>query len=175
MKLVAKSAALKKAVALPASGPEKIRDARYLVGEDRFFVVFESGKEYGFARSLLECDDGTDVRTVDVDRGCFFFEVTQASGKRYEVPWDRVLYEAEASYPYFRGRQSAKRPMEIGKKIKELRKAKGLTQDQLARVARLLRPNLARIEAGKHRPTMDTLEKIAAALKVPLVELVRAD
>jgi DNA-binding XRE family transcriptional regulator len=169
---MAKSATVKKAAALPASGPEKIRDARYLVGEDRFFVVFESGKEYGFARSLLECDDGTDVRTVDVDRGRFFFEVTQASGKKYEVPWDRVLHEAEASYPYFRGRLSIKRPLEIGKKIKELRETKGLTQDQLAGAAGLLRPNLARFEAGKHRPTMDTLEKIAAALKVPVVNLI---
>ena len=169
---MAKSVALKKSVALPASGPEKIRDARYLVGEDRFFVVFESGKEYGLARSLLECDDGTDVRTVDVDRGRFFFEVTQASGKRYEVPWDRVLHEAEASYPYSRGRVSVKRPLEIGKKIRQIRETKGLTQDQLARAAGLLRPNLARVEAGKHRPTMDTLEKLAAALKVPVVDLI---
>ena len=151
---------------------DKMRDVRYQVEADRFFVVFESGKEYGFARSLLECDDGTDVRTVDVNRGRFFFEVTQASGKKYEVPWDRVLHEAEASYPYFRGRLSVKRPLEIGKKIKELRAAKGLTQDKLARAAGLLRPNLARMEAGKHRPTTDTLEKIAAALKVPVVDLI---
>jgi len=29
----------------------KIRDARYLVGEDRFIVTFDSGKEYSFPRS----------------------------------------------------------------------------------------------------------------------------
>jgi len=29
-----------------------------------------------------------------------------------------------------------------------------------------------RIEAGKHRPTLETLEKIAAALKVPVVDLI---
>ena len=163
---------MKNAEPLAAAGRDRIRDARYRVGEDRFFVTFDSGKEYGFARSLMECDDGTDVRTVDVNRGRFFFEVTQASGKKYEVPWDRVLHEAEAAYPYFRGRLSMKRPSEIGRKIKELRETKGLTQDQLARAAGLLRPNLARIEAGKHRPTMDTLEKIAAALKVPVVDLI---
>ena len=29
----------------------KIRDARYLVGEDHFIVTFDSGKEYSFPRS----------------------------------------------------------------------------------------------------------------------------
>lgn len=169
---MAKTAALKKAESFAAAAPERIRDARYLVGEDRFVVTFESGKEYSFARSLLECDDRSDVTTVQVDKGRFFFTVTQASGSRYEVPWDRVMYEAEVSYPYFRGHMAAGKPEEIGRKIKELREAKGLTQAQLARAARLLRPNLSRMEAGKHRPTIDTLEKIAAALKVPLVGLI---
>ena len=30
----------------------------------------------------------------------------------------------------------------------------------------------SRIEAGKHRLTLETLEKIAAALKVPVVDLI---
>ena len=72
----------------------KIRDARYLVGEDRFIVTFDSGKEYSFPRSSLEVDDGSDVVKLQVDRKQFFFRVTQASGHRYEIPWDRVLHEA---------------------------------------------------------------------------------
>lgn len=170
---MAKNAALKKAEVLPASGPERIRDARYLVGEDRFFVVFESGKEYGFARSLLECDDGTEILSIKVDAKRFFFRVSQVSGNSYEVPWDRVLHEAEPSYPYFR-----KRAAEIGTsqivalKIGKLRSARGMTQAQLARAAGILRPNLSRIEAGKHRPTLETLEKLAAALKIPVADLI---
>lgn len=167
-----KTAVLKKAESFAAAGPERIRDARYLVGEDRFVVTFESGKEYSFARSLLECDDATDVKTVQVDKGRFFFVVIQASGNRYEVPWDRVLYEAEASYPYFRAHMAVAKPEAIGRKIKELRESKDLTQAELASAARIHRPNLSRIEAGKHRPAMETLEKIAAALKVPLVGLI---
>ena len=53
-----------------------------------------------------------------------------------------------------------------------MREAKGLTQAQLARAAGILRANLSRIEAGKHRPTLETLEKLAAALKVPVVDLI---
>ncbi len=66
---MAKAEALKKITSFPRPGFEdKIRDVRYLVGDDRFLVTFDSGKEYSFARSLLECDDGTDIVSVRVDK-----------------------------------------------------------------------------------------------------------
>ncbi|MBI2997673.1 MAG: helix-turn-helix transcriptional regulator [Deltaproteobacteria bacterium] len=40
------------------------------------------------------------------------------------------------------------------------------------RKRRIHRPNLSRVESGRHRPSLETLEKIAAALKVPIVDLV---
>jgi len=64
---MAKAEALKSTVTLAPGFEDKLRDARYLVGENRFLVTFESGKEYGFSRSSLECDDGTDVVSVKVD------------------------------------------------------------------------------------------------------------
>ncbi len=150
----------------------KIRDARYLVETDRFTVVFDNGKEYSFPRSLLECDDGSDVTEVEVDAKRFFFHVTQASGNKYEVPWDRVLHESEPSYPYFRGRKVRVQGAQgIGERIAKLREGKGMTQAELARACGILRPNLSRIEAGKHRPALQTLEKIAAALRLRVVDI----
>ena len=170
---MAKAAALKSAATLAPGFEDKIRDARYQVVADQFLVTFDSGKEYAFSRSLLECDDGTDVVKVEVDERRFFFCVLQASGNKYEVPWDRVLYEAEASYPYFRGdKAKIERSVAVGRQVRKLRKIKGMTQAQLARAAGILRPNLSRVESGKHRPSLETLEKIAAALKVPIVDLV---
>jgi DNA-binding XRE family transcriptional regulator len=170
---MAKAAALRSPAMLAPGFEDKIRDVRYQVGADRFLVTFDSGKEYAFSRSLLDCDDGTDVVRVEVDSRRLFFRVLQASGNKYEVPWDRVLYEAEAAYPYFRGpKASMGKPRAVGEQVRRLRKTRGMTQAQLARAAGLLRPNLSRIEAGKHRPTLDTLEKIAAALKVPVVDLI---
>ncbi len=82
-------------------------------------------------------------------------------------------YEAEATYPYFRGHDARiENPQGIGEEIRKLRKTKRMTQGQLARAARMIRPNLSRIEAGKHRPTLETLEKIAVALNVPVVDLI---
>lgn len=171
---MAKSAAVRTTETLSAQELErKIRDARYSVGEDRFIVTFESGKEYSFPRSSLEVDDGSGVASVQVERRRFFFRVSQASGNRYEVPWDRVLHEAEPSYPQFRGRTAqSKTARNVGATIRKLREAKGLTQDQLATAVGMIRNNISRIEAAKHRPTLETLEKLAKALKVSVAELV---
>jgi len=171
---MAKSAAVRSTENLSVQELErKIRDARYSVGEDRFIVTFDSGKEYSFPRSSLEVDDGSGVASVQVERRRFFFRVTQASGNRYEVPWDRVLHEAEPSYAQFRGRTAeAKTARNIGATIRQLREAKRLTQDRLATAVGMMRSNISRIEAAKHRPTLETMEKIAQALKVSVAELV---
>jgi DNA-binding XRE family transcriptional regulator len=151
----------------------KIRDARFLVGEDRFIVTFDSGKEYSFPRSSVEADDGSEVVNIQVDRRRFFFRVTQASGNRYEIPWDRVLHEAEPSYRYFRSRGGRTRTTrKVGATIRKLREVKGMTQEQLADAVGMMRGNISRIESAKHRPTLETLERIAKALKVSVAELI---
>ncbi|MGZ9125117.1 MAG: helix-turn-helix domain-containing protein [Candidatus Binatia bacterium] len=173
---MARAVATKYSDSLPEpSFAAKIRDARYLVRNNHFVVTFDSGKEYSFPRSALDIDDGSEVASVRVDRKRFFFHVTQTSGKRYEVPWDRVLHEAEPSYPFFRGRATrAKKAQEIGTTIRKMRIEKGITQQALARAAGMIRANLSRIEASKHRPTLETIERIATALKVSVADLIAA-
>jgi len=169
-----RSAALKTAEG--SSAPEfarKIRDARFLVGEDRFVVTFDSGKEYSFPRSSLEVDDGSELVNLQIDPSRFFFRVTQLSGNRYEIPWDRVLREAAPSYPYIRGRAARTRKThEVGAAIRKLREAKGITQEELASAVGMMRSNISRIEAAKRRPTLETVERIANALKVPVADLI---
>ena len=55
--------------------------------------------------------------------------------------------------------------MNIGKAIKELRKQKLLSQDELAEQAGITQAALSHIERGK-RPGESTLEKLSAALGV---------
>ena len=57
---------------------------------------------------------------------------------------------------------------EIGKRIAELRKEKGMSQTQLAEAIGMKQPNLANIEAGRFSTTIDVLERIADALDVKL-------
>ena len=60
----------------------------------------------------------------------------------------------------------------IGQRVKELRLAAGLTQEELATRAGLLRSNLNRIENSKYNVTAETLGAIAEALdkKIDLID-----
>jgi len=51
-------------------------------------------------------------------------------------------------------------------KVRELREAKGWTQDELAEAAQLNRVTVAKYETGKIEPKAKTLGKLAAALGV---------
>jgi len=59
----------------------------------------------------------------------------------------------------------------LGQRIRELRKAKGLSQDQLSEKVGIDSKHLSRIELGKSFPYMETLEGIATALDVEIKEL----
>lgn len=61
----------------------------------------------------------------------------------------------------------------VAMNVQRLRDKRGLTQQDLADKAGLSREYISRIEAGRQDPTVGTLEKIAKALKVKLVELVK--
>lgn len=54
----------------------------------------------------------------------------------------------------------------FGKRIQEIRKSKGLTQEKLAEMIGIDIPNLSNIERGKHFVSSDTLEKIIKALEI---------
>jgi transcriptional regulator with XRE-family HTH domain len=83
-----------------------------------------------------------------------------------------VLREAESSYAYFRARTAQPKPTpDVGAVIRKLREAKGMTQEKLAAATGMMRSNISRIEAAKHRPTLETLERIAKALKVSVADL----
>ena len=56
--------------------------------------------------------------------------------------------------------------MNIGIAIKELRKTKGLSQVELAELAKTTQASLSQIEAGR-RPKTETLKNISKALEVP--------
>jgi transcriptional regulator with XRE-family HTH domain len=59
----------------------------------------------------------------------------------------------------------------LGARIKELRKAKGLSQEELSEKVGIDSKHLSRIEVGKSYPSIDTLERIANALNVEIKDL----
>ena len=61
--------------------------------------------------------------------------------------------------------------MPIGKKLKKIRESKNLSQGDIEKRTGLLRCYTSRVENGYTIPSVETLEKYARALEVPLCML----
>jgi DNA-binding XRE family transcriptional regulator len=58
--------------------------------------------------------------------------------------------------------------MLIGKRIRQMRERKGLSQGDIEAVSGMLRAYISRVEHGHTVPSLETMERFAAALDVPL-------
>lgn len=71
------------------------------------------------------------------------------------------------------GLQKETRAQVIGNYVK-CRKDKKLTQDNLAQLSGISRPNITRFESGKYNPSLEMMVRIAAAMDMEVqVTLVR--
>jgi transcriptional regulator with XRE-family HTH domain len=61
--------------------------------------------------------------------------------------------------------------MVIGERIRQIREQKGFSQGDIEKASGLLRCYISRVEHGHTIPSLDTLERFAAALDVPLHRL----
>ena len=61
--------------------------------------------------------------------------------------------------------------IKIGKKIKEIRELKSISQQVLDAKCNFEKSNLSRLESGKVNSTISTLEKVSKALEIDIVEL----
>ncbi len=59
--------------------------------------------------------------------------------------------------------------IDIGKAVKELRKERNITKEQLAEMLRISVSHLEKIEAGSRRPGMDTYQKLLELLEADMV------
>jgi len=62
---------------------------------------------------------------------------------------------------------------QMGRRLQALREARDLSRQQLAERAGISREYIRKLEAGRQDPTLGVLTRLAKALKVPLVELVK--
>ncbi|HMF10684.1 MAG TPA: helix-turn-helix transcriptional regulator [Gemmataceae bacterium] len=65
--------------------------------------------------------------------------------------------------------------MRFNERLRSLRQERGLTLYRLAQLSGLTRPAITALEQPTSNPTLDTLNKLAKALEVPVEELVRGE
>jgi transcriptional regulator with XRE-family HTH domain len=69
------------------------------------------------------------------------------------------------------GDHTQETPMVISDRLRELRESKKLSQGDIEKRTGLLRCYISRVENGHTVPAIETLEKLARALEVPLYQL----
>ena len=62
------------------------------------------------------------------------------------------------------GYEEARKAYDIGRQVRSLREARGLSQRELAERMGTTQSAIARLEAGGSRPSLSTLERLADAL-----------
>lgn len=65
--------------------------------------------------------------------------------------------------------------LDLGREVIELRKAKGITQEELAKLVGTRRPNISRIERGEQNVSIETMYKLVKALDGELFITARGD
>jgi transcriptional regulator with XRE-family HTH domain len=68
---------------------------------------------------------------------------------------------------------NSKAVQQFAKNMKSIREAKDMSQGDIYRATKIERAYISNLEAGKQNPTLETIEKIAGALKVEVSELIK--
>lgn len=122
-------------------------------------------------RPVAEGDDGSEVAAIQLAEDARSAELELSHGKRVRIeaagvgkrpPAINGNHTLDASMP-----GTDVDGVRLGARLRALRLAAGLTQAELARRTGIHRPNIARVEAGRHTPSLETLSRLAAAIGVP--------
>jgi DNA-binding XRE family transcriptional regulator len=151
----------------PSNAEARIWAASYDDKRNAFRVALEDGQILLLQRPIPE-DDLTEVLDVYIEGDGEVFTVIQVSGNEFSVPWDVVQSLATGKT----GDQNTEIGKRIGTRVRALRKQRGLTQDQLAKMASVKRPNISRLEAGKHVPGIILIQRLADCFQVRISDLI---
>ncbi len=160
-----------------ASDPgQKFDTVKYIERLRAFAIRMQNGRAYTLKLDDLPEADRSPVLRCRASKDRYYFKAFQESGNVLEVPWDSVLYHCEPEYEYYKYRQRKserlERAVRIGETVREFRTGKKLTVTQLAEHAQMQRTNLSRLEHGRHVPSLETIERLASALGVPVASLI---
>lgn len=131
---------------------------------DELLTVMADGDARLHPRPVAAEDDGSKVAEIQVDEGAASATLSLTSGATVRLKADDLHPQSTDDGSLAEIAIDGER---LGARLKQLRLAAGLTQAELARRTGIHRPNIARVEAGRHTPSLETLSRIAGAIGVP--------
>jgi DNA-binding XRE family transcriptional regulator len=143
-------------------------------------AILADGTAALLPRPVSDDDDGSEVASISLGSGAQSARLVLASGREVELraAVATPANGARPSVPPVNGHGGSTIAIDgvrLGARLRELRVAAGLTQAELARRTGIHRPNIARVEAGRHTPSLETLARLASAIGVPTTLVLAED
>ncbi|HLH26250.1 MAG TPA: helix-turn-helix transcriptional regulator [Chloroflexota bacterium] len=91
------------------------------------------------------------------------------------VPWSRIRVLTDTGYAAHLAAAADAEARQIGRRIRELRQARGLTGEELAARAGISTHHLARLERGERDSGLPPIEPLLAAMGCTLQDLIPPD
>jgi DNA-binding XRE family transcriptional regulator len=135
-------------------------------------LTFADGKKglIPFA-AIPEIGDLTNLASIDLPNP-YEIILSNISGEPSQIPWDFARHYCDAGYRPQVEAAGKRGQATLGARIRSIREAAHLTQQELAAAAGIGRVTLVRIEGGEQSPRYETLAALARALGCGLQELV---
>jgi DNA-binding XRE family transcriptional regulator len=139
-------------------------------------AILADGTAALLPRPVSEADDGSEVTSIALGEGAESASIALSSGRELTLHASGVTQHGgnnnnhRPSVPPPMNGSASAIPIDgvrLGARLRELRVQAGLTQAELARRTGIHRPNIARVEAGRHTPSLETLARLASAIGVP--------
>ena len=129
---------------------------------DDVLAVLGDGDASLHRRPIDASDDGSDVVSINIDPSATKATLLLKSGATSQL----TVASVQAAKMTNGQTDIAIDGEKLGARLRQLRLDAGLTQAELARRTGIHRPNIARVEAGRHTPSLETLARIANAIGV---------
>ena len=136
-------------------------------GSRDLLAILGDGQCHLVPRPVTDSDDLSEVVGIELSEDAGQAELRLATGARFRLELDRVRTSKRPVNGVDGGIPVEVEGPRLGARLRQLRKAAGLTQAELARRTGIHRPNIARVEAGRHTPSLETLARLASAIGVP--------
>lgn len=142
--------------------------------KDGIHLTFADGRSgvIPFA-NLPEVEGLSDLASIELPNP-YMIVLTNTRGATSEIPWDFARHYCDPTYRPRVETVAAVGRQSIGERIRKVREAAGMTQEELSSSAGIGRVTLVRIEKGEQSPRYKTLVSLSRALGLPLAELLVA-
>jgi DNA-binding XRE family transcriptional regulator len=143
--------------------------------EDSYLVVlFEDGSKVRVTVEGLLPSGISDPLWANMQVNPYEIIVPTSIGER-EIPWITIRLLTDAEFAAYNAQVAEEQAREVGQRLKEIRRSKGLSSKEVAERAGITAQSLSRIENGHHDVVFTTLSRILAAMGATLADLAKVD